>query len=209
MSEIPQADLLAKFSFLTARPSLDFVAVNVPSDKLVEFARALRDAHGFDVLTDLAGVDWDKDSPRFSVVYHFYGSVSKQFLRVACAAPDDAAPAVPTLTGLFPAANWHEREAFDLVGIRFTDHPDLRRILMWDTYPYHPLRKEFPLAGIDTDLPAADVAAETGARVIAAPMVGGPFVSSGPTLATGEPAALDQAWDEKKPKLGNDETLNG
>ncbi len=202
MSEISTETLLAKFPFLTARPSLDFVAVNVPAANLLAFAKALRDEHGFDVLTDLAGMDWDKESPRFSVITHFYNSVTKQFLRVNCAATNDESPSVPSLVALFPAANWHEREAYDLVGIKFDGHPDLRRILMWDGYPYHPLRKEFPLAGIDTDLPADDVAERTGARVIPAPMAGGPFVSSscGTTLATGEPRALDESWSEKKPK---------
>lgn len=209
MSQLTTEVLLGKFPFLTARPSLDFVAVNCPASDLVAFAKALRDEHGFDVLTDLAGMDWDKESPRFSVIYHFYGSVSKQFLRVNCAATHDESPAVPSLVPLFPAANWHEREAYDLVGIRFEGHPDLRRILMWDGYPHHPLRKEFPLAGIDTDLPAADVAERTGARVIAAPMAGGPFVSSscGTTLATGEPRALDQSWSEANPKSENGEKL--
>ncbi len=201
MSQLTQADLLAKFPFLTARASLDYVAVNTPADKLVELARTLRDELGFDVLTDLAGMDWDKAAPRFSVVYHFYGSTSKQFLRVNCAAPDDTAPSVPSLTGLYPSADWHEREAYDLMGIRFEGHPDLRRILMWDSYPFHPLRKEFPLAGIDTPVPSADLIEATGIHAAPAPMAGGPFVSScGTTLASGEPRALDQSWNESKPK---------
>lgn len=201
MAEISQADLLAKFPYLTARASLDYVAVNVPAEKLLEFARALRDELGFDVLTDLTAVDWDKDSPRFSVVSHFYGSDSKQFLRVNCAAPDSVSPSVPSLAGLFPSANWHEREAYDLMGVRFEGHPDLRRILMWEGYPHHPLRKEFPLAGIDADLPAADVAAETGVHPEPAPMAGGPFVSKcGSSLAQGEPRALDESWNESKIK---------
>lgn len=200
MALLTAASLIAEFPYLAERPSLDFVAVDVPADKFLEFAKSLRDTHGFDVLADLAGVDWDKASPRFSVVCHFYNGTTKQFVRVNCAAPDDAAPSVPSLTPLYAIANWHEREAFDLVGIRFAGHPDLRRILMWDTYPYHPLRKEFPLAGIDTDLPAADVAAETGRNVEPAPMAGGPFVSKGGTLADGEPRALDQSWSEKHPK---------
>ena len=202
MSEISTETLLAKFPFLTARPSLDFVAVNCPAAELVAFVRSMRDEHGFDMLADLAGMDWDKESPRFSVIYHLYNGTTKQFVRVNCAAVNDESPAVPSLVPLYPAANWHEREAYDLVGIKFDGHPDLRRILMWDGYPYHPLRKEFPLAGIDTDLPAADVAESTGARVIPAPMAGGPFVSSscGTTLATGEPRALDQSWNERNEK---------
>lgn len=205
MSHLSQETLLSRYSHLTARASLDYVAVNVPATDLVAFAQSLRDEHGFTMLADLCAMDWDKATPRFSVIYHFYNGTTKQFLRANCAAPDDEAPAVPTLTGLFPGANWHEREAYDLMGIRFTGHPDLRRILMWEGYPFHPLRKEFPLAGIETDLPAADTAEATGQRVIAAPMAGGPFVSAcGSTLATGEPRALDQSWNEKteKPKNG-------
>lgn len=201
MSQLTADALLGQFPFLTARDSLDFVAVNCPAAELVAFAKTLRDTHGFSMLADLCGMDWDKASPRFSVIYHFYNGDTKQFLRVNCAAPDDTAPAVPSLTGLYPGANWHEREAYDLMGVTFTGHPDLRRILMWDGYPYHPLRKEFPLAGIDTELPAADTAEATGQRVIPAPMAGGPFVSAcGSTLATGEPRALDQAWSENNAK---------
>ena len=72
---------------------------------------------------------------------------------------------MPSVSEIYPSANWHERETFDMFGIVFTDHPNLKRILMWDEYPYFPLRKEFPLAGIDTPLPAADVAEVTEASV--------------------------------------------
>jgi NADH-quinone oxidoreductase subunit C len=104
------------------------------------------------------------------------------------------------VSSLHPGANWHEREAFDMFGIRFDGHPDPRRILMWDAYPYHPLRKDFPLAGIEVPLPAADVAEVTGQTVEPAPMMGGPFVSPGGKMSEGEPSALDQSWNEEKPK---------
>ena len=88
------------------------------------------------------------------------------------------------------------------MGITFTDHPDLRRILMWDGYPYHPLRKDFPLAGIETALPDIEVAEETGAAVLPAPMMGGPFVASSGemNLTEAEPRAKDESWNERSAK---------
>ena len=108
--------------------------------------------------------------------------------------------AVESLTPLWRGANFLEREIWDLFGIKFIDHPDLRRILMWDGYPYHPLRKEFPLAGIETDLPVADIAEETGTKVIAAPMAGGPFVASPGevNLTEAEPRAKDESWSDRR-----------
>jgi NADH-quinone oxidoreductase subunit C len=77
---------------------------------------------------------------------------------------------VPTVSDIWPTADWHEREVYDMMGIRFADHPDLRRILMWDGYPYHPLRKDFPLQGKQSDLPGV-------AFTEPAPLAGGPFVT--------------------------------
>ena len=88
-----------------------------------------------------------------------------------------------------------------MFGIKFTDHPNLKRILMWDEYPYFPLRKEFPLAGIDVPLPAADVAEVTGVDVDPAPMMGRPFVSSGNgRMSDAEPRAKDESWTEESLK---------
>ena len=108
------------------------------------------------------------------------------------------------MVSLWPGANWHEREAYDMFGITFEGHPDLRRILMWDGYPYHPLRKEFPLAGIETALPDSEIAEETKAKVIAAPMMGGPFVASAGemNLTDAEPRAKDESWSERSAKPG-------
>ena len=86
-----------------------------------------------------------------------------------------------------------------MFGIHFTDHPNLKRILMWDDYPHFPLRKDFPLAGVETDLPDTDVAAATGASVIPAPMMGVPFVAPVEGhVSQREPRGKDQSWTEER-----------
>ncbi|MDP4694602.1 MAG: NADH-quinone oxidoreductase subunit C, partial [Opitutales bacterium] len=168
---------------------------------LIELCSALRDDFGYDMLIDVTAVDWDVQSPRFTGIYHFLSTTKHEYIRIAADCTDDINPALPSLTGLYPAANWHERETYDLMGITYEGHPDLRRILMWDSYPYHPLRKDFPLAGIETPLPADDVAEVTGASVLPAPMMGGPFTSSGDgPMSQTEPRAKDESWTEKKEK---------
>ena len=97
-------------------------------------------------------------------------------LRLKTVVSEDDLDAPPTVSDLWPTADWHEREIYDMMGIRFAGHPDLRRILMWDGYPFFPLRKDFPLEGKPSDMP--DVAF-TGI----APLEGGPFVTS-PSDAT-------------------------
>jgi NADH-quinone oxidoreductase subunit C len=194
-------DLAARFPGLTTRASKDMPAFDVPAASLAQVVQYLRDSHGFDLLTDLCGLDRGPAiTPRFSVIIHLIGSTHHAYVRLAATCPSDTTPSVPSVSALHPGANWHEREVFDMFGIRFDGHPDLRRILMWDTYPHHPLRKEFPLAGVEVDLPAADVAAVTGRRVEAAPMMGGPFVSPGGTMSKAEPVARDESWSEENPK---------
>jgi len=204
MSKSDFAPFKERFEYLTERASADHLAVNCPADKLIELATALRDELSYDMLIDVTAIDWDAQSPRFTGVYHFLSSSKHVYLRVAVDCPDDINPTLPTLCDLYAAANWHERETFDLMGIRYEGHPNLKRILMWDSYPYHPLRKEFPLAGIETPLPADDVAEVTNAKVIAAPMMGGPFVSSGDgPMSQTEPRARDESWNEQKEKPSN------
>ena len=103
------------------------------------------------------------------MVYELYGLAHHQHLRVKSPLAEEQE--APTVSDLWPTANWHEREVFDMMGIRFDGHPDLRRILMWEGYPFHPLRKEFPLAGKASEMPEV---AFTGI----APLEGGPFVTS-------------------------------
>jgi NADH-quinone oxidoreductase subunit C len=199
------AALKGRWAGVTDRASLDHPAVNVPASDLPAVLRALKEEHGFDMLVDVSGVDWSSGADRrFTVVYHVFSTSGHDYVRVAADCPSNEAPEVPTATGLWPGADWHEREAFDMFGIRFAGHPDLRRILMWDEYPHFPLRKDFPLAGIDTELPDAEVVAETGTGAIAAPMMGGPFVAAPGqiNMTESEPRAKDESWTERRPKPG-------
>ncbi len=191
-----------QFPLVTTRDSLDCPAFNVPAAEILAVLRFLRDQHGFDVLTDATAIDWTAaKSPRFTVVWHLFSSSRHGYVRLAADCANDTEPSMPSASGLWAGANWLEREIFDMFGIRFDGHPDLRRILMWEGYPYFPLRKEFPLAGLPTDLPDAEIAAETKAGLIAAPMAGGPFVAkSGRPMSEAEPRAKDEAWDERRPK---------
>ncbi len=198
--------LKAAHAFVSERPgSKDCLAVNVPAAELVTFMQWLRDVAGYTLLVDVTAMDHGETvNPRFTGLYHLYNTETFMYLRVAadCTGSVDE-PELPSLSGVFPAANWHERETYDMLGVRYTGHPDLRRILMWDEYPYFPLRKEFPLAGWDAEMPDADVVAATEGDInpTAAPMMGGPFVSpqDGP-MSRREPAAKDESWTEKKQK---------
>jgi NADH-quinone oxidoreductase subunit C len=149
--------------------------VILPAD-LRETAKFCRDEVGLDYLLDITSVDNFGEEPRFEIVYELYSMALGTHLRLKLSISEDVGE-VPTVSDIWPTANWHEREIFDMMGIRFIDHPDLRRILMWDGYPYFPLRKEFPLEGLPSNMP--DVAfSET------APLEGGPFVTLPSTATT-------------------------
>ncbi len=131
----------------TAVPSIDRPTVLVPGDRLVEAARVLRDAPAlrFEVLTEVTAVDrWPADEPRLEVVYHLLSPGHLNQLRVKVSLPRDS-PHVPTLSGVWPSANWLEREVWDLFGVVFEGHPDLRRLLMPEDWEGHPLRKDYPV----------------------------------------------------------------
>jgi NADH-quinone oxidoreductase subunit C len=121
----------------------------------VESARKLRDEPGlrFEQLTDLCGIDYrawgnrGRDGPRFAAVVHLLSISGNQRLRVKVFADDDDFPSVDSVTGVWAGANWYEREAFDLFGIVFPGHPDLRRILTDYGFIGHPFRKDFPVSG--------------------------------------------------------------
>jgi len=135
--------------------ALGEATVVVPADRLVDSMRLLRDRAQlrFEQLIDLCGVDYSaygsggREGPRFAIVYHLLSLANNVRLRVRAFAPDDDFPVVPSVIDVWPVANWFEREAFDLYGVMFTGHPDLRRLLTDYGFIGHPFRKDFPLSG--------------------------------------------------------------
>jgi NADH-quinone oxidoreductase subunit C len=127
--------------------------VYVPPQSIREVLAKLRDDPRLllDVLSYIAAVDYFPREPRFEVVYDLYSLVQHHRVRVKCKLADtgneDVLPEIPSVHDIYLTANWHEREAYDLMGIRFTGHPDLRRILLADRWDGHPLRKEYPYDG--------------------------------------------------------------
>ena len=144
------------------------------ADRIIEACQYAKDELGFDYLIDLSTIDHYGDDPRFEVVYEMYGIEHGCHLRLKTRVSEEASE-LPSVTSVWRTADWHERETFDMMGVKFAGHPNLTRILMWEGYPHFPLRKDFPLEGKSTDAP--DVAFSEPA-----PMDGGPFV----TVAGGE-----------------------
>ncbi len=153
----------------------DELTFTIRAADLHEVAKFCRDELSFDYLVDITSIDNLGEDPRFEIVYELYSMTLAVHLRLKLRVSEDEATA-DTVSDIWPTANWHEREIYDMMGIHFKGHPDLRRILMWDGYPFFPLRKEFPLAGKPSEMP--DVAFTS-----AAPMEGGPFVTV-PSTAT-------------------------
>jgi NADH-quinone oxidoreductase subunit C len=147
----------------------DESTLELPFDQIEQACKFAKEQLGFNFLTDLSSVDNFGDEPRFEVVYELYSLDSNIHLRLKTRVSEDH-PELPSVVQLWATANWHEREVYDMMGIRFSGHPDLRRILMWEGYPYYPLRKDFPLEGKPSDMP--DVAFSEPA-----PLAGGPFVT--------------------------------
>ena len=139
--------------------AFDEVSVRVSRDQIVRVCTSLRDDEGFELLADLSGVDFLGVAPpaeRFLVAYHL-ASLSRNVrlrLRVFVADGDET---VPSVTGIYPTAEWQEREAYDFFGIVFEGHPDLRRILMPDDWEGYPHRKDYPLGGTKVEFKGATV----------------------------------------------------
>ena len=135
-------------SVVSAREYARQVTVVVARERIAEVAKHLKEKEDFRYCVDVTAVDWKKREPRFDVVYHFYSFSKNDRIRVKCGAADGEE--VPSIAEIFLSANWSEREAYDMFGVRFAGHPDLRRILTWEGFHGHPLRKDFPLEGVDT-----------------------------------------------------------
>jgi len=150
--------------------------LTIPGADLHEVARFCKDELSFDYLLDITSVDNFGEEPRFEIAYELYSMALAVHLRLKVKVPEETGEA-ETVSDLWPTADWHEREIYDMMGLRFKGHPDLRRILMWEGYPYFPLRKEFPLEGLPSEMP--DVAFSS-----AAPLEGGPFVTTPSTATT-------------------------
>jgi NADH-quinone oxidoreductase subunit C len=162
----------AKFGDLISEPTEfrgEITLKLADAEQIFDVCQFAKRSLGFDYLVDICSVDNYGEDPRWTVIYHLRGLANGQDLRLKTDVSEEKSE-LPSVLPVWRTANWHEREVYDLMGIRFSGHPDLRRILMWEGYPYHPLRKDFPLAGKPTDLPGVAFTKVT-------PMEGGPFVT--------------------------------
>ena len=141
----------------------------IAASDLREIAKFCRNDLSFDYLLDITSIDNFGEEARFEIVYHLYSMPHALHLRLRLKLSEEVG-ALDTVSDIWPTANWHEREIYDMMGIKFSGHPDLRRILMWDGYPYFPLRKDFPLAGLPSEMPDVAFTKIT-------PLEGGPFVT--------------------------------
>ena len=162
------ASIEAKFPILSKTEFRGETTLVVEPEKIVEVCAHAKSL-GFDMLIDLSSVDNFGQEPRFEVVYELYSLEGNYSLRLKTTVSEDNLE-IDSVVSVWETANWHEREVYDMMGIRFRNHPDLRRILMWEGYPYYPLRKDFPLAGKPSEVPGV-------AFTKAAPLEGGPFVT--------------------------------
>jgi NADH-quinone oxidoreductase subunit C len=169
--ETLEARITEAFPSVTVEHAFDELTVHADADHLVELLTFCRDELDCELLADLSGVHWpageqvierqvsttgwpeyrlSRDEGRIEVLYVVRSVARNHALRVSVSTPDDA-PVVPSATGVYPTANYHEREVYDFFGVDFPGHPDLNRILMPDDWVGHPHRKDYPLGGVDVD----------------------------------------------------------
>ncbi len=165
----------------------EFTIEVLDANQILEVCRYAKEQLDFDYLVDLCSIDNDDEAPRWTVVYHIYSYNYFRHLRLKVNVGEEESK-LPSVASIWRTANWHEREVFDMMGIDFIGHPDMRRILMWEGYPYYPLRKDFPLAGKPSEMP--DVAFTDPI-----PLEGGPFVTT--------PGNKDSA--DREPRVRNPE----
>ena len=164
--------LKARFGDLLSEPREfrgEMTLTLADAERIVDVCEFAKKSLGFNMLLDISSIDNYGEDPRWTIVYELYHMDQKSHLRLKTEVSEEKSE-LPTITAVWRTADWHEREIYDMMGVRFRGHPDLRRILMWDGYPYFPLRKDFPLAGKPTDLPEV-------AFTKPAPLDGGPFVT--------------------------------
>jgi NADH-quinone oxidoreductase subunit C len=154
-NQSPVDKLKEKFgaSLLEVKTFRDEVTVTVSKKEISEICKFLYADPDlqYQFLTDLCGVDFFPETPRFEIVYHLYSMKKNQRLRLK--ARVEEGESIPSVESIWRAANWLEREAYDLFGIPFENHSDLRRILLWEGYEGYPMRKDYPVEGPDFDKP--------------------------------------------------------
>ena len=191
MTALEQAQKIkAKFGDLISEPAEFRGEITVKlgdAEQIASVCEFARTELGFDYLVDISSLDNYGDDPRWTVVYHLRSLKHGSELCIETSVSEEKSE-LPSVLPVWRTANWHEREIYDMMGIRFSGHPDLRRILMWEGYPYFPLRKDFPLAGKPSELPGI-------AFTKPAPLEGGPFV----TIACGKDAI------SREPRIRNPE----
>ena len=131
------------------------VTVEVKPEKIVEICKFLKEDADLDFqqCVDVTAIDWAKRKNRFTAVYHLLSYNKNQRLRIKATIEDAKNPEIDSVTSVWKGADWYERETFDMYGIIFKNHPDLRRMYMPESFEYFPLRKEFPVMGIPGSLP--------------------------------------------------------
>ena len=156
MKEIIQNRLNANFPNLQKEFSeyRDELTLQIPKSEIVEVSKILKNDSelSFNHCQDVTAIDWAKRKNRFTVVYHLF-SLKNKFRLVVKVDVDESDCTVDTVSSVWRSANWHEREIYDMYGIKFNNHPDLRRMYMPEEFEYHPLRKDFPVLGIPGSLP--------------------------------------------------------
>lgn len=147
-------------AFIEVYQSTGDTFIHVEAGAIVDICRYLKNEQHFIYLTDIFGIDRFTSEERFEVVYNMISLRDRERLFVKVRLPEEE-PVVESVTDVWRSANWMEREVYDMFGVRFTNHPDFRRIYMPEDYEYFPLRKEFPLLGIPGSIPLPSTTPDT------------------------------------------------